>query len=262
MTDTLTPVLTALGRAAVDARRLRAPRRLPGAAEGADLGARTTHRDGQGLRPARPWRRGLPDRHEVELHPAGRRQAALPRVNADEGEPGTCKDMPLMMADPHSLIEGIIIACYAIRADTRSSTSAARWCTSIRRVQPRSARPTPRATSARTSSAPASTSMIVHAGAGAYICGEETALLDSLEGNRGQPRLGRRSRRSTASTPARPWSTTSSRSPACRRSSPAARTGSTTWAPRSRTGFGSSRCPATSTTRASTRRRWAPRCAS
>ena len=38
-------------------------------------------------------------------------------VNADEGEPGTCKDLPLMMADPHSLIEGIIIASYAIRAN-------------------------------------------------------------------------------------------------------------------------------------------------
>ena len=38
-------------------------------------------------------------------------------VNADEGEPGTCKDLPLMMADPHSLIEGVIIACYAIRAE-------------------------------------------------------------------------------------------------------------------------------------------------
>src|SRR5918912_384394 len=38
-------------------------------------------------------------------------------VNADEGEPGTCKDLPLMMADPHSLIEGIVICCYAIRAN-------------------------------------------------------------------------------------------------------------------------------------------------
>jgi hypothetical protein len=53
----------------------------------------------------------------------------------------------------------------------------------------------------------------VHAGAGAYICGEETALLDSLEGAAASPGCGRRSRRSPASTPARRWSTTSSRSP-------------------------------------------------
>jgi len=39
-------------------------------------------------------------------------------VNADEGEPGTCRDAPLMMADPHSLVEGIVITCYAVRANT------------------------------------------------------------------------------------------------------------------------------------------------
>src|SRR5688500_20204754 len=50
-------------------------------------------------------------------HPS--RPAAMPKylvVNADEGEPGTCKDLPLMMADPHSLIEGVIIAAFAIRS--------------------------------------------------------------------------------------------------------------------------------------------------
>src|SRR5438105_6736302 len=58
--------------------------------------------------------------------PTGMKWAFIPQndgkphylvVNADEGEPGTCKDLPLMMADPHSLIEGIIICCYAIRAN-------------------------------------------------------------------------------------------------------------------------------------------------
>ena len=112
-------------------------------------------------------------------------------VNADEGEPGTCKDLPLMMADPHSLIEGVIIASYAIRCQprlhlrprrggARRPPAAARGRGGVRR----------RATSARTSSARASTwSWSCTAGAGAYICGEETALLDSLEGFRGQPRL-------------------------------------------------------------------------
>ena len=77
-------------------------------------------------------------------------------INADESEPGTCKDTPLMLTAPHLLIEGVIIAAYAIRA--RHAFIYLR-------------------------------DLIVHAGAGAYICGEETALLDSLEGYRGQPRL-------------------------------------------------------------------------
>jgi NADH-quinone oxidoreductase subunit F len=76
---------------------------------------------------ARPRRRGLPDRHEVELRAAGRRQPHYLVVNADESEPGTCKDIPLMMANPHALVEGVIISSYAIRLPTTpSSTSAAR----------------------------------------------------------------------------------------------------------------------------------------
>ena len=112
-------------------------------------------------------------------------------VNADESEPGTCKDIPLMLANPHALIEGVVIASYAIRANhafiyVRGEVAARRPPAAA----PRSPRPTPPATSARTSSAPAiDLDVVVHAGAGAYICGEETALLDSLEGCRGQPRL-------------------------------------------------------------------------
>ena len=71
---------------------------------------------------------GLPHRHEVAVHSAGRRQAALPVVNADESEPGTCKDIPLLFANPHALIEGIIIACHAIRSNHPSSTCAVRPC--------------------------------------------------------------------------------------------------------------------------------------
>ena len=95
------------------------------------------------------------------------------------------------------------------------------------------------ATWARTSSAPASTwRSTVHAGAGAYICGEETALLDSLEGYRGQPRLKPPFPAVEGCTPARPWSTTSSRSPPCRPSSATARpTGSPLGTEKS-TGFG------------------------
>ena len=66
---------------------------------------------------------GFPTGHQVVVHPSGaserRRTAAKPHylvINADESEPGTCKDMPLMMTTPHFLVEGAIIAAYAIRA--------------------------------------------------------------------------------------------------------------------------------------------------
>lgn len=111
-------------------------------------------------------------------------------VNADESEPGTCKDIPLMLAAPHSLIEGVIIAAYAIRAGHAFIYLRGEVVPVLRRLQ------------AAVADAYAAgllghnilgsgydLELTVHAGAGAYICGEETALLDSLEGRRGQPRL-------------------------------------------------------------------------
>ncbi|MQY30588.1 NADH-quinone oxidoreductase subunit NuoF [Nocardia aurantia] len=111
-------------------------------------------------------------------------------VNADESEPGTCKDMPLMLATPHALIEGVIIAAYAIRASHAFIYVRGEVVPVLRRLQ----------TAVREAYAAGflgrdilgsgfDLELIVHAGAGAYICGEETALLDSLEGRRGQPRL-------------------------------------------------------------------------
>ena len=111
-------------------------------------------------------------------------------VNADEGEPGTCKDTPLMMADPHSLVEGIIISCFAIRANHAFVYLRGELVQASRRLE----------TAVREAYAAGhlgrdvhgsgfDLDIVVHRGAGAYICGEETALLDSLEGYRGQPRL-------------------------------------------------------------------------
>ncbi len=111
-------------------------------------------------------------------------------VNADESEPGTCKDIPLMMATPHTLVEGVIIASYAINANTAFIYCRGEVLHVIRRLQQ----------AVREAYAAGylgknilgtgyDLDVIVHAGAGAYICGEETALLDSLEGRRGQPRL-------------------------------------------------------------------------
>ncbi len=111
-------------------------------------------------------------------------------VNADEGEPGTCRDAPLMMADPHSLVEGIIIACYAVRAHQAFIYIRGELVHAQRRVRNavREAREAGYLGRDILGSG-FDLDIVAHAGAGAYICGEETALLDSLEGYRGQPRL-------------------------------------------------------------------------
>jgi len=111
-------------------------------------------------------------------------------VNADESEPGTCKDIPLMMASPHTLIEGVIISSYAIRAHTAFIYVRGEVLHVIRRLQ-NAVREAYEAGHLGTDihGSGYDLDLVVHAGAGAYICGEETALLDSLEGRRGQPRL-------------------------------------------------------------------------
>jgi NADH-quinone oxidoreductase subunit F len=111
-------------------------------------------------------------------------------VNADESEPGTCKDIPLMMASPHTLIEGVIISSYAIRANHAFIYVRGEVLHVVRRLQ----RAVQEAYLAghlgkNIHGSGYDLDLVIHAGAGAYICGEETALLDSLEGRRGQPRL-------------------------------------------------------------------------
>jgi NADH-quinone oxidoreductase subunit F len=111
-------------------------------------------------------------------------------VNADEGEPGTCKDLPLMMADPHSLVEGIVIASYAIRANFAAIYVRGEAVHAARRLRNAVAQAYARGYLGRNILGSGfDLELVVHSGAGAYICGEETALLDSLEGYRGQPRL-------------------------------------------------------------------------
>jgi NADH-quinone oxidoreductase subunit F len=110
--------------------------------------------------------------------------------NADESEPGTFKDRELMQKNPHQLIEGIIIGAYAIganksfiyirgeydhQADVLDAAVAEAYAAGY--------------LGERILGNDLSLELVVHRGAGAYICGEETALLDSLEGKRGNPRL-------------------------------------------------------------------------
>ena len=111
-------------------------------------------------------------------------------VNADESEPGACKDIPLLLANPHALVEGIVITCWAIRASHAFIYVRGEVPHPIRRI--RQAVAEARAAGFIGKNVLGSgldLDVVVHGGAGAYICGEETALLDSLEGLRGQPRL-------------------------------------------------------------------------
>ena len=121
------------------------------------------------------------------------RAAAKPHylvVNADEAEPGTCKDMPLMMATPHVLIEGMVIAAYAIRASHAFIYLRGEVVPVLRRLHAAVAEAYEAGYLGRDILGSGfDLDVVVHTGAGAYICGEETALLDSLEGRRGQPRL-------------------------------------------------------------------------
>jgi NADH-quinone oxidoreductase subunit F len=131
--------------------------------------------------------------------PTGNKWAFIPQgdgkphylvVNADESEPGACKDMPTLLANPQELVEGIVIACYAFRADRAFIYVRGEVLHVARRLM--------HAVAEARAAGYVGTNIlgsgfdieiVVHCGAGAYICGEETALLDSLEGFRGQPRL-------------------------------------------------------------------------
>jgi NADH-quinone oxidoreductase subunit F len=122
--------------------------------------------------------------------PTGRKASLVDRsgarpsylvVNADESEPGAFKDREIMRRAPHRLIEGCLIAARAILSRTVfiyiRGEYLAEWEVLQRAVDDASA-----------AGLLGDIDMVVHRGAGAYICGEETALLDSLEGRRGQPR--------------------------------------------------------------------------
>ena len=111
-------------------------------------------------------------------------------VNADESEPGTCKDIPLMLATPHLLVEGAIITSYAIKAPKAFIYVRGEVLHVVRRVQQAVAEAYEAGYIGKDILGSGyDLDLVVHTGAGAYICGEETALLDSLEGFRGQPRL-------------------------------------------------------------------------
>ena len=111
-------------------------------------------------------------------------------INADEGEPGTCKDRDMMRNDPHKLVEGALLASFAMNAHTAYIYIRGEFYREAQRLQGA----IDQAYEAGLIGANACGSgfdfdLYLHLGAGAYICGEETALLESLEGKKGLPRL-------------------------------------------------------------------------
>jgi NADH-quinone oxidoreductase subunit F len=111
-------------------------------------------------------------------------------INADEGEPGTCKDRDMLRNDPHKLVEGALLASFAMNAhaayiyirgefyrETENLQAAIDQAYDAGLIGPNAC------------GSGFDFDLYLHRGAGAYICGEETALLESLEGRKGQPRL-------------------------------------------------------------------------
>jgi NADH-quinone oxidoreductase subunit F len=124
--------------------------------------------------------------------PTGRKASFIPTpdrvakpiyitVNADESEPGTFKDREIMLKVPHRLLEGCLIAAHAIQSKHVFIYIRGEYGEEYRVLE--AAR-----REAETAGLMGDVTITIHRGAGAYICGEETALLESLEGKRGQPR--------------------------------------------------------------------------
>ncbi|HKI92128.1 MAG TPA: NADH-quinone oxidoreductase subunit NuoF, partial [Gaiellaceae bacterium] len=124
--------------------------------------------------------------------PTGRKASFIPSpdkvakpiyitVNADESEPGTFKDREIMLRVPHRLLEGCLIAAHAIQSKRVYIYIRGEYLAEAESVQGA-------LDQARAAGILGEVEIVIHRGAGAYICGEETGLLESLEGKRGQPR--------------------------------------------------------------------------
>jgi len=110
-------------------------------------------------------------------------------VNADESEPGTCKDRDMMRHDPHLLIEGCLVASFAMQAHTAFIYIRGEFIRERYNLQAAIDEAYDAKLIGKNNVHGWDFDLVLHHGAGAYICGEETALLESLEGKKGQPRL-------------------------------------------------------------------------
>jgi len=130
--------------------------------------------------------------------PAGVKWGFIPKdveprylcVNADEGEPGTFKDRNILEKDPHRLIEGIVITCYAVKVHKAFIYIRGEWGKIAKKLEKAIMEAEQKGFVGKNILGTGfSLEIVVHRGAGAYICGEETALMESIEGKRGLPRI-------------------------------------------------------------------------
>ena len=133
---------------------------------------------------------GFPAGLKWDAMPKGTEHPKIVAVNTDEGEPGTFKDREIVEQDPHQVIEGVIIAAHAVGASKATVyirgeffLGVKRWIKAIADAYEYGI------LGENIFGSNLSIDMSVHRGAGAYICGEETAMLESLEGKRGNPRI-------------------------------------------------------------------------
>ena len=133
---------------------------------------------------------GFPAGLKWDAMPKGTESPKIVAVNTDEGEPGTFKDIEIVEQDPHQIIEGVVITAYAVGASKATVyirgeffLGVKRWIKAIADAYEFGF------LGKNILGSNLSLDMSVHRGAGAYICGEETAMLESLEGKRGNPRL-------------------------------------------------------------------------
>ena len=133
---------------------------------------------------------GFPTGMKWSFIPAANPKPKYLVINGDEGEPGTFKDKYIFEQDPHALLEGIIITCYAIGSHKAYVYIRGEYVKSIARLQAAVDEAYQKNYLGKGIMGTGfDIDVVVHPGAGAYICGEETALLESLEGKKGFPRL-------------------------------------------------------------------------
>ena len=196
--------------------------------------------------------------------PAGRKWSMLRKaettylvVNGDESEPATFKDHMLIEADPHQIIEGTTIAAYATGVEQAFIYCRGEFALGFERLQQACNEAYAYgALGAGVLGSGYALDIVIHPGAGAYICGEETALLESLEGKRGFPRIKPPYFPAAVGLYGEPTVVNNVEPyPACRGSSPTGATHSPLWARDPRPGHGCSPFPGASSTRGGSRSR-------
>ena len=111
-------------------------------------------------------------------------------INGDESEPGTCKDRDILRFEPHKLIEGCLIASYAVQAHVCYIYIRGEYFIDGKNFKLQLDEAYEKKLIGKNAAGTGwDLDIYIHYGAGAYICGEETALLESIEGKKGQPRL-------------------------------------------------------------------------